>query len=131
MRSMRMPTINEQALGVMLVLFFLLGGFVVEFQPQLILEENGGFSQVAQMNNQGIDQFKENNFPKALGSFVFAAQLNQEVWQPHFNCAVTLVAMGRSDEAIDHLELSLDIDPFNALAWEFYRDLIEKVNRFT
>lgn len=112
----------------LLVLSFFLSGFVVDFQPQTIPENEGGSDMAVQLNNRGVKLFEERKFSAALASFLTASQMDRTLWQFHFNCAVALVAMGRLEEALSHLELSMDIDPDNPLAVKFYKDLRKKVN---
>ena len=117
------------ALASLLVLFLFTSGFVSDFSPQTVPEEEGISEEARQLNNQGVAFYFDRKLPEALGSFVMAASLDKHFWQGHYNCAIVLAAMGKPEEAIHHLDLSLDIDPYNPMTLAFYIDLLDKVDR--
>ena len=114
---------------ILLVLSFFLSGFVIELQPQTVIEEEASSKMAAQINNRGVWQYKEGKFSEALANFVGASEMDATLWQPHYNCAVALVAMRRPNEALYHLGLSKEIDPLNPVTLKFYTSLLQKVNR--
>lgn len=125
---MRLKVIQKMGLWSLLVLTFSLSGYVISPDTQRIVEEEAGSVMVAQLNNRGVEFYHQGKLPEALGSFITASQMDETIWEPHFNCAVTLVAMGRVDEAVRHLKLSIDIKSDNPLALEFFEGLLGKVS---
>lgn len=114
---------------ILLVFSFFLSGFVIELLPQTVIEEEAGSKMAAQINNRGIAQYREGKLSDALNSFIAASEMDGTSWQPHYNCAVALVAMKRPNEALHHLELSKEIDPLNPMTLKFYTSLLRKVTR--
>jgi tetratricopeptide (TPR) repeat protein len=119
------------ALGGALALFLFASGFVSDFWPQAVPQEEGISEEARRLNNQGVELYRERKLPEALASFATAASLDRRFWQGHYNCAVVLAAMGKPEEALRHLDLSLDVDPYNPMTLAFYVDLVGKINQGT
>lgn len=113
--------------GIFLAGFLLLSGFASFPEPQAIPEGEGGFSAAVPFNRRGIEEYRWGAFEGALANFTEAADMDDSFWQPHFNCAVALVRMGRLEEALVHLEASLRVDPDNPVIINFYDQLAERV----
>jgi tetratricopeptide (TPR) repeat protein len=126
MKSLQM---KWATLGSLLIFFLLTSGFVSDYWPQTVSEEEGVLEEARQLNNQGVAFYHDRKLPEALASFVMAASLDKHFWQGHYNCAIVLAAMGKTEKALHHLDLSLDIDPYNPMTLAFYIDLLDKVNR--
>ena len=64
----------------------------------------------------------------ALAAFLTAARLDATLVDARFGAAMTLARLGRFDEAIDQMQLAVELDPANALAhqrlaiWYYYLD---------
>lgn len=126
--TMRRGTLRPLGLVVLLIVAIFLSGFVIDVKPQTVFEGEAE-AVAAELNNQGVKLYEEQKYNQALANFVTASALDTGFWQGHYNCAVVLVAMGRLEEALHHLELSMEIDPWNPRILSFYRDLSQKVNR--
>lgn len=111
----------------LLVLSFFLSGYVVDLQPLTVTEMEGISRSAAFTNNQEIQQYREGKFFEAFVSFMAASGIDKNFWEAHYNCAVALVALGRLEEALHHLELSLQIDPDSLETLRFYSSLLPKV----
>lgn len=116
-------------LAALIVLSFFLSGYVVDLEPLFVIEEEAGSKVAAQMNNLGVQQYREGKFQEALGNFIIASEMDETLGAYHYNCAVAFVAMSRLEEALEHLGLSKEIDPDNTKTIDFYTGLIEKVRR--
>lgn len=115
------------ALAALIVLSFFLSGYVVDLQPLFVIEGEAGSKVAAQMNNLGVQQYREGKFQEALGNFILASEMDETFGVYHYNCAVVFVAMNRFKEALEHLEMSKEIDPDNTKTIDFYTNLLEKV----
>lgn len=113
--------------SVFLAGFLFLNGFAIFPELQAITEEEGAFSTAVRSNQLGIEEYKRGAFEEALAYFTEAADMDDRLWQPHFNCAVSLVKMGFPEEALVHLEASLQVDPENPIIIQFYDRLAERV----
>jgi len=114
--------------ATLLALSFFLSGYMIDLHPQIVAKGEAGSVVAAEVNNRGVDFYRDGKFHEALGAFIAASEMDETVWQPHFNCAVALAAMGKLEKALLHLELSMEIDPDNRLSLDFYQDLLNKVN---
>ncbi len=117
------------ALAALIVLSFFLSGYVVDLQPLFVIEEEAGSKIAAQMNNLGVQQYREGKFQEALAHFILASEKDETLGAYHYNCAVAFVAMGRFEEALEHLDMSKEIDPDNTKTIDFYSGLLDKVRR--
>lgn len=115
------------ALAALIVLSFFLSGYVVDLQPLFVIEGEAASKIAAQTNNLGVQQYREGKFQEALGNFILASEMDETLGAYHYNCAVVFVAMNRFKEALEHLEMSKEIDPDNTKTIDFYTNLLEKV----
>jgi|GEM_PF-2960953 len=125
---MKSTYLKSLVLGLSL-LFLSSGGLVSDFWPQPVLEQEKVLGLARELNNEGVKLYQNLRLEEALANFVLAAEIDHDFWQGHYNCAVVLGAMGKTQEALHHLELSLKVNPHNAMAFELYRELLNEASR--
>ncbi|MFQ5949591.1 MAG: tetratricopeptide repeat protein [Nitrospiria bacterium] len=113
--------------AMMVVSSIFLVGFMTDVEPIAVTVEEGVSEKAVKVNNRGVDLFKEGKLVEAFANFVTAAEIDELFWEAHYNCAVALLAMGKPEEALHHLELSLAIDPEKSETIQFYNNLLEKI----
>lgn len=116
-------------LAGLLVLSFGLSGYLADPQPLFVLEEDAGSKAAAHLNNAGVEQYKEGKLQEALADFIVASEMDETLGQYHYNCAVAFTAMGRFQDALNHLEMSKEIKPDDPRTIDFYTGLLEKARR--
>lgn len=119
--------INRAGWVGLVIASFFLTGFVADLQPQPVREKEVVFAQAAHFNNRGVELYRQGSIQEALANFIIAADMDDTFWQGHYNCSVALIAMGKLEEALHHLEMSIEIDPENPMALHLYEDLLWKV----
>lgn len=124
---MKLRRINRIGWVGLLTISFFLTGFLADFRPQPVVEEEVRFTEAAHLNNRGVELYRQGNIQEALANFIVASEMDDTFWQGHYNCAVALIAVGNLNEALHHLEMSLEIDPENPTTHRLHEELLWKI----
>ena len=125
---MKTKWIKGMTAAGLVVFSFLLSGYMPALEPQSVLVEEAASPMAAHLNNRGVERYKQGQLQEALANFIIAAEMDETIWQGHYNCAVALIAAGKLREALHHLSLSMEIKPDNPLALRLYEDLLWRVD---
>ena len=124
---MKVRSINIIGVAGLMVLSVFLIGDMIAPEPQSVLKEEVFLPQAAELNNRGVALYKHGSVREALSHFIIASEMDHTFWQGHYNCAVALIALGNPAEAMDHLKMSIEIDPENTISQRLYQELFWKV----
>ncbi len=64
-------------------------------------------------NNEGVGHYKEGHWEVSEKHFRKALEANSELPEAHYNLALTLDKLDKHQEATNHFETALDLDPDN------------------
>ncbi|HZR47379.1 MAG TPA: tetratricopeptide repeat protein [Candidatus Manganitrophaceae bacterium] len=122
---------REIVLFALLALSFLLRGSAAPLVPLGVSEKEAASGKAAEVNNHGVELFKNGEFFDALIHFVASSQMDPTLWKYHYNCAVVLLAAGNVEEARVHLDRSRKIDPDNPEMRRYHAALLQEINQNT